>query len=318
MALYLDFWPTIFFRVYAVTEFNFYGDKNVIRPANFYKYWYRTRSDVPEKLINLKYIKQFGDVIEGHLSPHRINWEEKVAEFRYTGGYANFHLMRFSKGLYIDHFPTWGLYKDAPENEDIYNHFLSLKNDRYGQHEGVFVKERPYTLFALQMTARKDLKETLRYIRWATESKTYTLFKTHPCAGGGTDYKSLWWLAEKYGLISEYTVLVDGCRSKELVEGADRFVSVDSGLTFKAMLLGKPVCTLRGLTMMNDVVPHVATDDSILEVPPVPHKEKLKWLNWFYHRVCTDFHKEDYADRLLHKLSRYDDQGLNDYEVHKW
>ena len=314
----MDFGASVFLWIYVVTPDILLGSDEAIRPVNFYRHWYRSRRGVPEKLVNLKYIKKFGDVMEGHISPHRIEWEEKVAEFRYTGGYANFHLMRFSKGLYIDNFPTWGLYKDAPADEAIHDHFLSLGNDRYGQHAGVFEKQRPYVLFALQMTARKDFKETLRYIRWATESKTYTLFKTHPCAGGGTDYTGLWRFAEQHGLLSEYTVLIDGCQSKELVEGADRFVSVDSGLTFKAMLLNKPVCTLRGPTMMNDVVPHVATDDSILDVKAVPYKDKLKWLNWFYHRVCTDFHKEDYADRLLHRLSRYEDEGLNDYEVHKW
>lgn len=287
-------------------------------PKYYYKYWYQTRKDVPEKLQNLKYVKQFGDVIQGHIEPHRIHWEEKMTEFRYTGGYANFHLMRFSKGLYIDTFPTWDLYKDAPTNENIYDHFLSLSNDRYGQPKGIFKKQRPYTLFPLQMTAVKDFKETLRYIVWATKSKTYTIFKTHPCPGGGTNYEALWNFAKKHNAISEYTVLVDGYRSQELVEGADRIVSVDSGLSFKGMLYDKPTCTLRIHTMMNDVIPCAPTDNSILDVKPVPHKDKLKWLNWFYHRVCIDFHEEDYADKLLYKFRQYENQGLTDYEVHKW
>ena len=80
--------------------------------------------------------------------------------------------------------PVYGYYKEAPDTEEAFDYFLQQKNDRYGHHENVFVKQRPYTLFPLQMTARKDLKETLRYIAWATRSKTYTLFKTHPCPGG--------------------------------------------------------------------------------------------------------------------------------------
>lgn len=293
-----------------------YGE--YVEPKDFYRHWYRSRRDVPNKLVNLKYIKMFGDAIQGHISPHRIDWEEKVAEFRYTGGYANFHLMRFSKGIYIDYFPAWGLYKNAPADECILEHFLALSNDRYGQHTKVFQKQRPYVLFPLQMTARKDFKETLRYIQWATQSKTYTLFKTHPCPGGGTNYEALWRFADKHGLISEYTELVDGYRSEELVRHADRVVSVDSGLTFKAVLYNKPVCTLRGPVMMTDIVPHVVADDSVLDVRPVDHTKKLKWLNWFYRRVCIDFHQDNYVDRLLYKLSLYDDKGLTDYEVHKW
>ena len=287
-------------------------------PKEYYKIWYQTRKGVPEKLINLKYIKMFGEAIQGLIDPRRIDWEEKVREFRYTGGYANFHLMRFSKGFYIDVFPVWGYYKDAPTSEEIYQYFLDQKNDRYGQQEGVFVKQRPYTLFALQMTGRKDLKETLRYIAWATRSKTYTLFKTHPCPGGGTYYESLWDAARKLGILSEYTELVDGYRSEEIIKNADRVVSVDSGCTFKALLYDIPTCTLRGPTMTTDIVPLVDTDDCILDVKAPSKKDKLKWLNWFYNRVCIDFHKEDYKERLHEKLWKYTKKGMTDDEVHQW
>jgi hypothetical protein len=279
--------------------------------------WYQSRKGVPEKLINLKYIKMFGEAIQGHVQPHELDWEEKLREFRYTGGYANFHLMRFSKGLYIDTFPVWGLYKDAPADEAALEYFLRQPNDRYGQHKGIFQKDRPYTLFLLQMTAEKDLHETLRFIAWATRSKTYTLFKTHPCPGGGTDPMALWSRAYVEGLLSEYTILVDGYRSEELIRGADRVVSVDSGGTFKALLYDIPTCTLRGPSMTTDIVPLVRTDDSILDVPAVAKEDKLRWLTWFYNRVCIDFHKPNYKDVLLSKLARYR-AGENDYEVHAW
>jgi len=287
-------------------------------PKDYYKVWYTHRKTVPEKLVNLKYIKQFGDAIQGHIDPQRLDWEEKLREFRYTGGYANFHLMRFSKGIYIDYFPKWGQYKDAPPSELVEEKFKKMSNDRYGQHEGVFEKQRPYVLFPLQMTAEKDLRLTLRYIKWATESKTYTIFKTHPCPGGGTHYDVLWSIAKRFNLLSEYTELVDGCRSHEMVVEADKIVSIDSGMNFKALMLDKPVCALRPSQMMNDIIPFVKVDNSILDVKAVPREDKLRWLNWFYNRVGIDFHDEDYADKLLHKLSRYDDQGLNDYEVHAW
>ena len=259
----------------------------------------------------------FGEAIQGHVEPYELDWAEKVRTYRYTGGYANFHLMRFSMGVYIDFFPLWGLYKDAPADESSYLYFLEQSNDRYGQHEGVFKKERPYTLFLLQMTSHKDHYETLRYIKWATESKTYTLFKTHPCPGGNTHFPGFWRKAKQLGIVSEYTEIVDGCRSEELIRGADRVVSVDSGGTFKAILYDIPTCTLRGPSMTTDIVPLVKTNDEILDVKSVPQKDKFKWLNWFYHRVGIDFHKEDYKERLLHKLSRYK-EGATDYDVHRW
>ena len=288
------------------------------QPKDYYKIWYLSRKGVPEKLINLKYIKMFGEAIQGHIEPHRIDWEEKIREFRYTGGYANFHLMRFSKGFYIDMFPVYGYYKEAPDTEEAFDYFLQQKNDRYGQHENVFVKQRPYTLFPLQMTARKDLKETLRYIAWATRSKTYTLFKTHPCPGGDTHYGPLWDLAKHHDILSEYTVIADGYRSEEIIRQADRVVSVDSGCTFKAMLYDIPTCNLRGPCMMTDVVPCVPTNDSILDVKAVPQRDKMKWLNWYLHRVCIDFHKDDYQEKLLEKLWKYTKQDMIDDEVHRW
>lgn len=287
------------------------------QPKDYYKVWYLHRKGVEEKLVNLKYIKMFGEAIQGHVEPWELDWEEKVREFRYTGGYANFHLMRFSKGIYIDFFPTWGLYKDAPNTEDAYEYFMQQGNDRYGQHPLVFEKERPYTLFLLQMVSSKDLKETLRFLKWVKESKTYTIFKTHPCAGGNTDFDGFWAYAKRLNLVSEYSVLLDGYRSEELIAGADRVVSVDSGGTFKALLYDIPTCTLRGPSMTTDIVPLVATDDSILDVKAVPKEDKMRWLNWFYGRICIDFHKDDYKEQLLAKLARYR-KGETDYEVHKW
>ena len=69
--------------------------------------------------------------------------------------------------------------------------------------------------------------------------------------------------------------------------------------------------------MTTDIVPLVATDDSILDVKAVPKEDKMRWLNWFYGRICIDFHKDDYKEQLLAKLARYR-KGETDYEVHKW
>ena len=286
-------------------------------PEDYYKVWFSARRTVPEKLINLKYIKMFGEAIQGHVEPYELDWSEKLRKYRYTGGYANFHLMRFSMGAYIDFFPLWGQHLDAPPSEEIYEYFLNQRNDRYGQQEGIFEKTRPYTLFLLQMVSNKDHYETLKYIKWATESKTYTLFKTHPCPGGNTHFEGFWRKAQQLGLVSEYTVLVDGYRSEEIIRQADRVVSVDSGGTFKAILYDIPTCTLRGPSMTTGIVPLVKTNDEILDVKAVDTKAKLQWLNWFYNRVGIDFHKEDYKERLLHKLNRYK-QGESDYDVHKW
>jgi len=75
---------------------------------------------------------------------------------------------------------------------------------------------------------------------------------------------------------------------------------------------------LRDPNMTNEIVPVLKTDDSILDVKAVSKKNKMKWLNWFYGRVCIDFHKDDYSEKLLEKLWKYEKKDMNDYEVHKW
>ena len=299
------------------TEF-YWRDDEPHDPKNYYKLWYLSRKGVDHKLINLKYIKMFGEAIDGIIDPNEIHWEEKPKKYRYTGGYGNFHLMRFSRGFFIDVFPNWEFYKDAPADETALEYFKNQKNDRYGQDAGIFVKQRPYTLFPLQMAATKDFKLTLRYIKWATENKVYTIFKTHPCPGDETYYGPVWKYAEKLGIISEYTELADGYRSEEIIRDADRVVSVDSGCTFKAVMHDIPVCNLRGPVMMTDIVPLVKVDSGILDVKAVPMKDKVKWLNWFYNRVCIDFHRDDYKERLLEKYYKYHTHDISDYEVHKW
>ena len=144
------------------------------------------------------------------------------------------------------------------------------------------------------------------------------MFKTHPCPGGDTYYESLWALAKRLGILSEYTVLVDGVRSEEITMNADRVVSCDSGGTFKALIYDIPACTLRGPSMTTEIIPQLDISDAILDVKAVDTKDKMKWLNWFYGRVCLDMHKETYKEDILEKLWKYEKHGMNDFEVHQW
>ena len=155
------------------------------------------------------------------------------------------------------------------------------------------------------MTGEKDLLGTIKYIAWATVQKTYTIFKTHPCAGGNTHYDILWNIAKKHNILKRIHRVSRWMNGRAYLKVRIGCKHGDSGLTFKAILHDKPVCTLRGPSMTTDIVLLVETDDSILDVKAVPYKDKIKWLNWFYGRVCIDFHKEDYKERLLEKLHKY-------------
>ena len=74
-----------------------------------------------KKLINLKYIKMFGEAIQGHIEPQWIDWKKKVKSFAIQVGIIH---PWFSKGFYIDMFPVYGYYKEAPDTEEAFDYFL--------------------------------------------------------------------------------------------------------------------------------------------------------------------------------------------------
>lgn len=268
-------------------------------------------------MIKARYVKEYCEILDPYVSLEDMHWEDHECKYRYTGGYANFELMRMSKGLYVDDFPKLGLYKEAETDDNIINFFNERSNDRYGQDEGIFKPDRPYNLFCLQMTRTKDYENTVKALKWATENKQYTIFRAHPCPGDYTHYKPLWVRFLKEGLLSEYTKLVTGCRSEEMVANADRVISSDSAVSFKAAVLGKPVIQMRDNNMMIDVVPTLPTLEGWEKVKPIPDDQLAQWLTWFYQCICHDFHGEGYAEKLIRKLKFYED-GHTDKDLHSW
>lgn len=284
---------------------------------NYYKQWGKQRLKDPPKLMRVKYVKEFCEIFDPYLDLSELHWEDHSCKYRYTGGYGNFHMMRFSKGMYVDTFPNLNQYKEAVPDEDVYDYFKEQGNDRYGQHSRVFEPQDNYFLFPLQMTRTKDYENTIKAFKWATENKKLVLFKTHPAPGDMTDYASIFRTFFKMGLFSDYTKVVHGYRSEELVENADLVFSSDSALSLKAFIKGKPIVHMREHNMMNDIVPTYSNLDGIEKVVEAPLEERIRWLTWFYHCVCHDFHGEGYQDKLIRKLKFYED-GHSDEDLHSW
>ena len=285
--------------------------------SKFYLHWYNVRKHAHGKAELVPLMKRMCEVLGKRLDGRPVGWEQVAPDYEFSGGFGNYHHMRLSKGLYITRYDKTMDYLNADENEDIYNIFYNLSNDRYKQHEGIFVKTRPYNLFCLQMIYPKDYFNTLAAMKWATENKQYTLFKTHPAADYHQNYPRFWIHAKQKGYVTEYTKFCHGYRSKELVEEANLIFSSDSALSFKALIKNKPTFMMRTGPMV-DLIPIIPKlDSSVLDVKPVEQTHRTKWLNWFYAVICNDMNDNRFEEKINYRIDLYED-GKKDIEVCTW
>ena len=79
LFLLIIFFANILIALVLVLTFD---HKASYEPRDYHKIYYLYRKDVPEKLINVKYVKMFGDTIQGHIPKEEIDWEEKIRKYR--------------------------------------------------------------------------------------------------------------------------------------------------------------------------------------------------------------------------------------------
>lgn len=292
-----------------------------IEPLNWASCWNKKVTDKkasPEKLLLSPYVHMVGTALQGYVNPCDIDWHSKDTEFTVHFSWSNADMVLLSKGAYRRYYPEWFLYKNAPATEEAYALLKTRDGDKWPQPSGIFVKERPYTLFLLQNNQKRYQKHTLAYLKWCIKNNVYTIFKTHPSPSDNRHLLSLPKVIESLAKTYPCIKIADDVRTEEIIRQADRVVSVDSASSFKAILHDIPVCHLGKGTMADDLIPCVAPCLSILDLPRLPKIDKLKWLNWFYFRAVSDLLREDYQDGLLEKLWRYTKKGMDDYEAHTW
>lgn len=256
----------------------------------------------------------------------------------YRGGSPIYSLFVISPGgEYINYNPFYHLWKNQKIDDDILEKLSKYDYNRYTQPDNVDKLPEEYDLFPLglsnhifgfndhpsqikistddpryccnkQMSLlgqgsikaswRKNVQPrdewaTLDAMKYATENKKLTLFK-NPHAQG--DRVRNWNDLERDGFVSRYTRYVEGNIDK-MIDGANRVYSSDSMATFQAMLKGKPTASYYNL-MISEVTPVITTAKDMENVRPVPHKDMLRFLSWFYHKLSIDIYTNDAQDKL--------------------
>jgi len=264
----------------------------------FHQLWLQRRLQSPLKIDNYESVKVFEQSLARYTTNylHGDDAPLNTNTLVFNEGSANFNLFKLVPGgAYITHNPMLHLWKGVDIDSNILSIFTSQNNTKYRQCEEPINIGRPYNLFLLQMASTADLKQTVDALKYATEDKRFTVFKTHPATGDGTDFQKLWEAFKRNGLVSDYTELVDGSL-EDLIDHADVVYSVDSACTFNAMLKHKPVFNYR-VNEFSEIVPVVSTSKNH-NISPISEPDLLRFLTWYYHYISININRFNYEQRI--------------------
>jgi len=299
--------------------------------------WAKARYNTPEKLKNLPYLIKFNESLKKISVKHDIYFlfcDVIKAKFLsntllYRGGSPNYRLFKISPGgEYILNNPRYHLWKNCDIDSNILNLWNSFPNNRYEQSKKTIELPKSYDLFCLQLTGKifdstnlppgkmdlpsddprwnskyldrimpRDEWATRDAIKYATENKRYTIFKSHPVTSQPN--VNCWKDFQKEGIINEYTIFVDrdGCNIDYLVDNADLVYSADSAVSLNAMLKGKRVATYYN-TDLSEVIPQIFDSGELKTVRPVPEEDVKRFLTWYYYKLSFDIESANYEEKI--------------------
>lgn len=297
--------------------------------------WERWASSVatrqPNKLINLKALKKFNEALDVIANKHDVPYSMRKSASRnhmfditliYIGGSPFYnHFKLTTAGDYIYQNPKLNLYKNWDIDENILSVYDDTKMNRYTQPDGIFQPDREYDLFLMQQLhngkdatlAPKDEAITLDAIRYATETKTYTIFKAHPSTS--VPNKVRWDMWEDNGLISEYTKYIDNCHLTDVIKYANRVYSANSAVSVNALVLGKPVATYRPIDV-SEIVPTITTAYEMDNIFATSKEETMQFLTWYYHRLSINIDLDGFEDKI-ERIVQGNKLGLTTKELFK-
>lgn len=264
--------------------------------------WVQIRKDFPIKLRNAPLLKKFEEGMDCSQAVHRDI--ARIGSLVYNEGSPNFAKFKITPNAeYIITNPRLNLWQGIKSDPNIWDRVAGV-NEKYDVQESNVELDREYDLFLLQMAQTKDLKETVDALFYATKNKRYTVFKKHPVVGDGTDFDSLWEVFKQKGIVSDYTVLLDGGENESLIRGASLVYSADSAVTYNAVLQGKPVATYRD-TDLSEIVPVIKSARNIADLRAPNRKDVEQFLTWYHDRLIVDVTLDGYKDKRDHVINMY-------------
>lgn len=233
----------------------------------------------------------------------------------YNEGSANFNLFKITpKGHYIQSSnPMLHLWKRVDIDTNVLKRFETRCNSKYTQPNSTAVSVgQPYNLFLMQHVASKDLRYTIDALKYATEMKRFTIFKTHPAVGDDTNFDRVWEIFKSKGLISDYTVMLSG-NMHNLIANADLVYSADSAGTFNAMLSSIPTVNYR-INEFSEIVPLIETSKTLLN-KPIPQEDLLRFLTWYHDVLAIDILDMQAAELKISRIAELYNLGFRTVDI---
>lgn len=273
--------------------------------------WHRDRSYSPHSKENIEVIENLV-----FLSKH---WKQPKHQMILHHGFGKYEHIRFSRGMYIDCFPKRTDWKNAEQNSKLTGNIREKLNFSRIRAHREYKPTQPFAVCFLSNSKSTRFKNEAEIVKWATESKIYTIFKPHPQMELKWEKVSerFWDFCEKRGFISKYTELLpDGYNPNDLISKADLVCASDSSLIVNAILAGKP-CFTTLLTPFSDIIPQFDKIPTGYVPKIIPQNAVNQFITWYYHVVCTDMGSDDWMHHLIKRRKMYD-LGMTDAEVLDW
>jgi len=208
-------------------------------------------------------------------------------------GIPNLEYFIFSPNrAYIDkNNPQWNYWKNTTLDQSVVDLYRSRSNTEYPQPEGVPELPSSYNLFVMQDPVGIEYNHIVDAAAYATQSKSYTVFKRHPLA-----------LNKIVGLDSEYAIFIDASYNlNHLVEKADRVFSSWSSVSLNAMLADKPCATYDPM-IFSELVPTIKSAAELKDIPPVSRNDLGKFLTWYSTKLCINVKEDGYEERIEKRI----------------
>jgi hypothetical protein len=248
--------------------------------------------------VNISYIELQEMRRYVHQYQHTLFW---------TGGSPNLHLCKITPAadyLFVKQNPRFNLWKDWPIDYTIIDRFKAFKNNKFNQPDLHIELPEKYDLFLLQNMGigARDFPYTKDALEYATNTKTYTLFKGHPALkdqkGNHTAYhkqpnREIWEEYTQSGWVSEYTIFIDDANTDELMEHAQITYAGNSVASLAAMLKGYKTATYAD-NDLSEILPQIKTAYELKDVQSVDIETLTRFLSWYYHSLCIDCSTKEY------------------------
>jgi hypothetical protein len=263
----------------------------------------------------LKAVEKLAEKYSGKLS-HIDRYDGADPQLVYEEGNPNFRLYKVSpNGVFINnHDEQNHFWKTTPINERTVEKVLSMQNHKYNTAKGQPDLPEKFVLVPLQRAIMEN-KHLERIAQWARVSKSYVVFKEHPCASEDESFDQI--IASIKGR-SRYTLFASKAASIDhLIEQCHSVWTLNSGVGFTALLRGKPVATFLRTdhSVFGNRVRNVV-DASKVEAPS--QRDLFQFITWYHDIFAIDIDADDFENRLDQRFDAVFNKGQTIQELYTW